>query len=189
MGQHQIIDKLKLEFDKEIKSEGQVVYILVEIGKLLEHGNAKGAFPTITFYRDWVVHTKLDRSRVADSLVRLFDDYVTSNNTTASDSLKELVRPLTLRRELTTYLAQHHLDFPSCNKGILWKQFVKYLAGVIDETPLHLSLRNTNSKTNHVRSVTVSRRRNLNGTAMLTWKAHCHTSPPAGDRSDLAARH
>lgn len=54
MGQHQIIEKLRLEFDGEITSERQVVYILVEIGKLLEHDNAKATYPTITFYRDWV---------------------------------------------------------------------------------------------------------------------------------------
>jgi len=181
MGQHQIVNKLKLEFDGEITSERQVVYILVEIGKLLEHDNAKGTYPTITLYRDWVVHTKLDRSAVADSLVRLFDDYVTSNNTTASDKLKELVSPLTLRQELTTYLTHHNLAFSCCKDGVLWKRFVKYLAGVIDETPLHCSSRNTGKKkTNHVESITVSRSRNQNDTAMLTWEALCHNHPPAG---------
>src|SRR5438445_8979575 len=122
MGQHQIVEKLKLEFDGQITSERQVVYILVEIGKLLEHDKAKGTYPTITFYRDWVVHTKLDRSAFADNLVRLFDDYITSSNTTASDKLKELVSPLTLRHELTTYLTEphHNLDFPCCKDGVLW---------------------------------------------------------------------
>jgi hypothetical protein len=42
MGQHQIVEKLRTEFQGEITSERQVVYILVEIGKLLEHEGAKG---------------------------------------------------------------------------------------------------------------------------------------------------
>jgi hypothetical protein len=185
MGQNQIVEKLRLEFNGEMTSERQVVYILVEIGKLLEHDHAKKTYPTITFYRDWIVHTKLDRSDIADSLVRLFDDYITSNNTTASDKLKKLVSPLTLREEFKAYLTQYNLAFPSCNDGVLWKRFVKYLAGVIDETPLHCSLRNATNKTNHVESITVSRRRNLNGTAMLTWKAKCHNPPPVGIETDI----
>jgi hypothetical protein len=180
MGQHQIVDKLRLEFAEEITSERQIVYILAEIGKLLEHENLKSKYPTITFYRDWAVHTKLDRSSVADSLVRLFDDYVTSKNTTASNTLKNLVTPQTLRDEITAYLNRHKLTFPCCTDGVLWKRFVKYLAGVIDETPLHCSLWKPTPKTKHVENITVSRSRNKDGTAMLTWNAVCHTDPPAG---------
>jgi hypothetical protein len=184
MGQHQIVEKLKLELKGEINSERQVVYILVEIGKLLEHEKAKKAYPAITFYRDWAVHTRLDLSEQADALVRSFDEYIASNNKTASARLKELVTPQTLRRQLGAYLRLHHLTFSSCTDGILWKRFVKYLAGVIDETPLHCSLRNKTARiTHHVESVMVYRSRNKNGTAMLTWSAKCHTPPPPGIQS------
>jgi hypothetical protein len=207
MGQHQIIDKkLKPEFEVEITSERQVVYILVEIGKLIEHDNAKEKYPTIMFYRNWVVHTKLDHSAVADRLVRLFDGYITSNNKTASETLKQLVSPQTLRAELKKFLKQHGLRFSCCEDGVLWKRFVKYLAGIIDETPLQCSWSKTFKKanhvetvpvsrhgnldgsamlTNHVQRVTVSRRRNLDGNAMLTWSAHCHTAPPSGVETEI----
>jgi len=185
MGQHQIVEKLRLEFDTEITSERQVVYILVEIGKLIEHDKAKEKYPTTMFYRNWVVHTKLDHSAVAESLVRLFDDYITSSNTAASDKLKGLVIPLTLRHELKVFLAHHKLTFSCCENGVLWKRFVKYLARIVDETPLGCPLSKPYKKTNHVESVTVSRRRNLNGTAMLTWTANCHNSPPAGIETEI----
>jgi hypothetical protein len=195
MGRHQIVDKkLKPEFEVEITSERQVVYILVEIGKLIEHDNAKEKYPTIMFYRNWVVHTKLDHSAVADRLVRLFDDYVTSKNKTASDRLKQLVSPQTLRAELKRFLKQYSLTFLCCEDGVRWKRFVKYLAGIVDEVPLWCSWSKTFKKggpngsamlTNHVESVTVSRRRNLNGTAMLTWSAQCHTAPPPGVETEI----
>ncbi len=177
-----IIDKLKLEFKKEIKSEPQVVYILVAISKLLEHDKVKQTYPTITFYRDWAVHSKLDRSPEADDLVRLFDDYITSKNSVASERLKALVSPMKLREELTKAVRRYDLDFPCCNQGegILWKQFVKQLAGVIDGISLNYSLGKGKKKTNHVKSVTVSRHRNYNGTAMLRWEAEYDGSPPAG---------
>jgi hypothetical protein len=186
MGQHQIVDiKLKPESEVEITSERQVVYILVEIGKLIEHDNAKEKYPTIMFYRNWVVHTKLDHSAVADKLVRLFDDYITSNNKTASDTLKQLVSPQTLRAELKKVLKRYSLTFLCCEDGVRWKRFVKYLAGIIDETPLLCSLSKPYKKTKHVESITVSRRRNLNGTAMLTWKAECHNPPSVGIETDI----
>lgn len=185
MGQHQIVDKLQIEFAEEITTERQVVYILVEIGKLLEHEKAKETYPTIRFYRDWIVHTKLDRSALADDLVRQFDDYVTSSNTSATDKLKELVSPLTLQRELKKYLTHHCLVFSCCEDSVRWKRFVKYLAGVIDETPLHCSVRKKTPKTKHVESITVSRSRNKKGKAMLTWDAHCHTSPRAGIKTSI----
>ncbi len=60
MGQHQIVDKLKLEFAGEITSERQVVYILVEIGKLLEHETPRAPTPRShsigigSFIRNWI---------------------------------------------------------------------------------------------------------------------------------------
>jgi hypothetical protein len=184
MGQTQIEEKLDQEFRRDTASESQVVYILVEIGKLLEHDKAKSQFRAINFYRNWVVHTKLEQSDLADELVRAFDEYVASNNQTASDRLKELVSPQMLRDELAAFLAVHHLTFPCCADGGLWKRFVKYLAGVIAQSPLRCSLprdkNNPPKPTRHVKSVTVSRSRDQDGRAMLTWEADCHTAPPAG---------
>ena len=121
----------------------------------------------------------------SSSLVRRFDEYITSKNQTASDTLKQLVSPQTLRAELKKFLKQHSLRFTCCENGVLWKRFVKYLAGIVDETPLLCSLTKPYIKTNHVESITVSRRRNLNGTAMLTWEAHCHNSPPVGVETEI----
>ena len=45
MGLNQIVEKLRREFDGEIASERQVVYILVEIGKLVEHDGSRRGYP------------------------------------------------------------------------------------------------------------------------------------------------
>jgi hypothetical protein len=73
MSQHQIEQKLQEEFGRELASEAQVVYVLVEVGKLLEHRKVKKKYKTINFYRNWVVHTKLEQSEFADDLVRTPD--------------------------------------------------------------------------------------------------------------------
>lgn len=185
MGQHQIVKKLQEEFDRELNSEAQVVYVLVEVGKLLEHDKAKAKYRTINFYRNWVVHTKVSESTLAHELIHTFDRYIIDNNADSSKTLKDFVSPQTLRIELREYLkTPHGLTFPSCEDGILWKRFVKYLARVISQTPL-CTKRKASQPTQYVESITVSRSRNQQKRAMLTWEAKCHTTPPSGVKTTL----
>lgn len=74
MGRHAIVEKLHPELQKPIETEMQVVYILVELRKLLEHEGKKDAYAVLNFYGNWVVHTKLSASPIADKIVRLFDE-------------------------------------------------------------------------------------------------------------------
>jgi hypothetical protein len=187
MSQNQIVVKLEEEFRRELDSETQVVYVLVEVGKLLEHGQLKDRYKTINFYRNWAVHTEISGSAFADELVRAFDQYIIDNNVDYSKTLKDFVSPLTLRDELKDYLKDTHgLSFPCCENGVKWKRFVKHFAGVISETPLLCSGRKkTPMPTQYVESITVSRSRNQEKRAMLTWAAKCHTSPPDGVKTTL----
>jgi hypothetical protein len=54
-----LITKLKSEIEKGISSESQVVYIMIEIRKLLEKTNQEevGLYETVKFYCDWLAHT------------------------------------------------------------------------------------------------------------------------------------
>jgi len=187
MSQHQIEEKLQEEFKRELTSEAQGVYVLVEVGKLFEHRKAKKHYKAINFYRNWVVHTKLEQSEFADDLVRTFDEYIANNNQDSSKRMKDLVSPLRLRHELNEFLGEH-VKSPYFENDILWKRFVKYLAGVIDQTPLHYipsNKRMPSPPTKHVKSITVSRTRNQQGRAMLRWEAECHTLPPPGVQTTL----
>src|ERR1022692_1084374 len=65
MAEGSIIPKLEVALRRPIKTEMQVVYILVELRKLLEHKNKKDAYPALNFYGNWVVHTKLSKSFVS----------------------------------------------------------------------------------------------------------------------------
>src|SRR6185295_19993531 len=62
MARPSIVEKLQPELRRPVKTEMQVVYILVAIRKLLEHGAQKDAYPVLNFYGNWVVHTKLAAS-------------------------------------------------------------------------------------------------------------------------------
>jgi hypothetical protein len=71
-----IVHKLTQELAQPIISERQVVYILVELRKLLEkNGMLKnGRFRVLRLCCDWTVHPKLDRD-LAQEIAGLFDQY------------------------------------------------------------------------------------------------------------------
>src|SRR5689334_22719679 len=109
MARNSIVDKLHPELQRPIEAEIQVVYILVELRKLLEHDGKKHAYPVLNFYANWVVHTKLSASPVADRIVRLFDE-VMYRKVSQSVDMKleneavEVFNETSLREELRAFL-------------------------------------------------------------------------------------
>ena len=73
---HHISHKLSQELAQDIASERQVVYILVELRKLLERTGLlkEERFRALRFCCDWTVHPKLDRD-TAKIIMELFDRY------------------------------------------------------------------------------------------------------------------
>jgi hypothetical protein len=71
-----IAHKLSQELTQTITSERQVVYILVELRKLLEKKGLlkEERFRALRFCCDWTVHSKLDRD-TANIITELFDHY------------------------------------------------------------------------------------------------------------------
>src|SRR5579872_1229998 len=74
MGRHAIVDKLKTELEKGITSEVQLVYVLVEVRKLLEITHRKDQYPALLFHCDWILHSHMDRPGALRVLQR-FDEF------------------------------------------------------------------------------------------------------------------
>jgi hypothetical protein len=69
-----IVQKLTEEFAQQVASERQVVYILVELRKLLERKGSLQSYRALGLCCDWAAHPKLDRSS-AQEITKLFDQY------------------------------------------------------------------------------------------------------------------
>src|SRR5260370_41071062 len=67
-----IKSKLTAELNQSINSERQVVYILVELRKLMEIYHDSKNLNTLRFHCDWAVHGMLDK-KLAQEIVRQFD--------------------------------------------------------------------------------------------------------------------
>jgi hypothetical protein len=185
MARNAIIEKLEGHLREDIRTEAAVVYLLVELRKLMEHDKSKSQFPVLNFYCNWVVHTKLDASPIADKIIRLFDDMqaymVSAKNAPAPiKELKSLLDQSSLRAELWKMLKRVGLPAaPICGSTAAWNSFQRLLGAVIEDVPL-LIHKERKQATLYVDSIAV---RNLpleGGKSFnLEWTPKFH-NPPQG---------
>ena len=144
-----IITKLEAEFDSEICSERQVVYILVETRKLLEQQGTLGNFRTLKLFSDWAVHPKLDRSD-AQVVLKQFDafeiEYQKRGVTMAefqSQALRDFLSHGIFRAELITALSQEGANVNRLKSDAFWQPFIQNYSAVIQDCPLEAKANNT----------------------------------------------
>jgi hypothetical protein len=70
----EVIRKLRDELIQPITSERQVVYLLVELRKLIDLNGDAEKFFALNFYCDWAVHPMMDRKGAA-RIVERVDEY------------------------------------------------------------------------------------------------------------------
>jgi hypothetical protein len=147
--QHDIVAKLTEEFSQPIGSERQVVYVLVELRKLLELKGTLDNYETLKLCCDWAVHPKLDRQS-AQRIVKLVDAYEAKNRQERI-GVQQADMP-----ELSGFL-QHHLfrsemaaacevnQIPAA--GVLdddwWRSFLVHYTEVVKDCPIEAKADNT----------------------------------------------
>ena len=137
-----IISKLNAEFEQDITTERQVVYLLVEARKLLENGQRLKRFPALSLCMDWAVHPALDR-KPALAILSHFDVYEAefrkSGVTMKEFDLKPLNEFLALssfRAEFIASLAEQGVDTTALESDEYWRCFIQHYMGVIQDCPL-----------------------------------------------------
>lgn len=151
MARHSIIEKLQRELEHPIESERQVVYLLVEVRKLIELGQDPGRFETVKFFCDWIAHPLLTGA-MAQRIVRQFDKvHQHAHTIIAADDgqyvdtdwdflrdFEEFVSLATFREQLTTYLQSQGLESTRITGEENWPSFLIYFARIIEDCPLRL---------------------------------------------------
>jgi hypothetical protein len=146
---HDILTKLQTELLTAIESEPQVVYIMVEIRKLMELDEKKETYPSLTFHCDWILHTKLT-GRSAQQIVRAFDkqqEYFektsalrTGESTAFDMSFMRILGPTVtmsnFRNELDQFLRAHRLSTTLVDSEASWANFLRHYGAIVQECPL-----------------------------------------------------
>jgi hypothetical protein len=144
-----IIEKLAWELQEIITSERQVVYLLVEVRKLIEINQDGARYKTLKFCCDWVAHPVLQGAE-AQNIVRQFDksqELIEAMQNAADgqrltvdmsflEALDEIQRLSRFRSELGAYLQLQGLDSSIADDDKKWVNFLTYYAGVIEDCPL-----------------------------------------------------
>lgn len=151
-----IVDKLRAELAKPITTEPQVVYLLVEIRKLLERDTV-GGFGTLKLYCNWAVHATVERGGAVD-LLKTFDDIEDAYQRNDNISYKKLVKAAetvlgtkTFQLELKGFLKSRKLDTALCDNEEQWRIFLEQYIKVIEDIPVEF--KQTHIK--HVKNLTV----------------------------------
>jgi hypothetical protein len=151
MGRGRIADKLGDEFAKGIECEAQVVYVLVEIRKLLEITHRATDYPALVFHCDWAVHSKMNRAG-ALAILQRFDNYcekaITLDPLKAAAALDteigDIIGGEKFQTELKAFLKSVHVDIQMDLQG--WFQFLKLYSRIIMDTPLTIKKEHPSSK-------------------------------------------
>lgn len=118
-----IIQKIKSTIEK-LDSEADLVYLLTRIGIVIEVDSAHKKYSILYFYRNWVVHNKIDNVKPIKTYL---DDFIHKNK-------KEvLLKHKPLIDELTKFLKEHNIE--SLRKEQKGK-FLNFLKEVITDIPL-----------------------------------------------------
>jgi len=139
MSEEAIVGKLRTQLQGKIVSECQVVYILVEIRKLLVSHNQAEAFSNLNLYCNWAVHISLARDAAQNLLVELNRSYSLLNTGEKPEQgFKGLWNYLSfdhLRKQFRAFLLFHQLPTTICG-DVLWQEFLHYYSLVIQDSPL-----------------------------------------------------
>jgi hypothetical protein len=134
----QLIAKIRRELDRGITTESQVVYVLVELRKLLDR-NREHAKPydSIRLYSDWVVHIRLNGPQ-AQEIVKKADAFYPKliEGSMSEDEKADFARIFSLdtfRKELNQFLEVKELR-PFSNTE--WNSFLACFLNVIEDCPL-----------------------------------------------------
>ncbi|HEY0757887.1 MAG TPA: hypothetical protein VGD59_01390 [Acidisarcina sp.] len=139
-----ITNKLTKELGQEIVSERQVVYILVELRKLLEtQGLDKDTrYRALMFSCDWAAHSKLNRES-AKAITLLFDRYETRYrhepvgvSQAGIPELVEFCEHTRFRQQFVVACEQSDIPTDAIKDDDWWRSFLRHFSEVVRDCPI-----------------------------------------------------
>ena len=134
--QSEIVDKLKQALSKPPRNEKDVVYILVEIRKLLEHTGNEQKYFWLKFFADWACHIKMDRKAGSELMERLDSELHVIKGGTTKVGMKRPPDLHTFRREFDAFLKEVGIHAGWDYNKLDWPQFLRYYARVVHDCPI-----------------------------------------------------
>ena len=142
MAHSNIIEKLSIFLNKQpFTGENDVVYLMVEIGKLMEHKVLPHKYPLLKFYSDWTVHT--DKSKITSEIKEIMEDIykeimirILERRHIHKPNVLDFMDMKHLKKDMSKFLADAGLPNLLVTDSRNWADFQILLAKVLIDQPI-----------------------------------------------------
>lgn len=144
----EIITKIQKLLDAGIKTEDQVISLLVRIRKLIEQESNTNDYGLLKFYCDWILHSKLKGTMAQEILEGFNEAHIQlSGNIKLSDleppSLRLKVDNISkmsgLKEELSNFFSIHKIKDNLTKDSKSWLNFILEYCKVVSDCPLEIN--------------------------------------------------
>lgn len=140
MNKQAVIDKLKNFLNKHpiFSEECEVIYLMVQIRKILDYKNSRCPYSTLRFYCNWVLHNELSQERttklLSNMLESCIDDKKSGHDNARNIKLynSDFFKLNTLKKEFRVFIEENTLP-TDLLKNKNWWEFAKLLLEIIKE--------------------------------------------------------
>lgn len=159
-----IVAKLNSHIAEGFAKEADVTYLFVQLGKLIER-ERPGQYLVVRFYRNWVVHEKLDRPSANPpmrGILDAFEDILAAAHVggDTADQVQQITDHLSLTalyREIDDLLGDFGFDRTMVGRPWDWQCFEPTLLAILSDIDLkadgayqHLDTLKVDSSTNEL---------------------------------------
>jgi len=139
-----IDEELHSLMNKAPSAKQDVVYALTRIRKILEHDNAKRTYWTLTFFCDWVLHTKLSLDgarKILTALDERLGRFVPGQPETIDPDgvVGDILSFALLGKHLREFLERNDLPTVWVADHLVWNKVVMLYGELVKDTPLVMS--------------------------------------------------
>lgn len=135
-----IAEELLSRLNEEPHDKANVVYIFIQIRKMLEHDNKPSNYWTLNFFCDWVAHPKLSGAG-ARQVLKMLDDHLPSfqdkpEKWDPDGVVHNILSFQLLRQHLGEFLAANDLPTRWCDDLFTWNTVLQFYGQQVQDTPL-----------------------------------------------------
>jgi hypothetical protein len=145
--ENDVILKLKRHLNSGLREEKDMVYLLVEIRKILDHEKIKKDFPYLSLFCDWILHIKIDRNNTGVKVIKQIDSRILDRakydllggdifyKNRQIPVIRRLINLWDFKKELRFFFKKFNLNIKNLI-GCNWTRFICLLLNVLVDVPL-----------------------------------------------------
>lgn len=155
MSQQQITDKLNrlLSARPDLDEESEVVYLMVEIRKIIDKSKTSAKYPLLKFYADWTVHSEKDKitpevEKISEDMYAFAVSEINAPHPGMSGNQSDVLEfayMSALGKEMVTFFTDFSIVSELPKNKDKWTTFASVLVKVLEEQPINNPSKNVES--------------------------------------------